>query len=245
MTALFGLFMASCSEQDIMTFGEERMVYFDKFWKDAPSPGTEKASVTGVTFFFAEDDDQYVYGDLVVVLAGRKPEHDLKFKLRVVDDMTTAEPSEYTLEDEYTFRAMPLADNAPFISDTLHIKINRSPRLETQKEGYDLTLEIVPNEEVGVGQYERSRAVLHITKDPVKPVWWTREVDESLLGNYSPAKYKYFLRNVAGAEELDENMIINRPDQARKLVLEFKKWLYEQNPKIYDDDNYEYMSVKV
>lgn len=246
IAVLAGICLTACSEQDIESFGTKRFVYFQKFWKDAPAPGTEKAEKTGVSFFFAEDEDTHVFADLQVVLAGRPLEQDLHFKLRVVEDMTTALPEEYTLDEFYVLRAKPLASDAVQIDDTIHVKINRSARLETMKEGYQLTLEIVPTEEAWVGQYERSRAVLHITKDPVRPDWWTEEVEESLLGTYSSKKYKLFLRNVEGAETLDGKLIKEHPDRARQLVLNYKKWLEVQDKAtLWDEELQDYISVKV
>ena len=102
------------------------------------------------------------------------------------------------------------------------------------KVGYRLVLEIVPDEQVKVGQYERSRSIIRIVKDPVRPAWWNSEVDIYLLGTYSATKYKLFLENVPGAGELDGEMIEQRPDEARKLVLEFKKWRKE----LLDDEDW-------
>jgi len=246
IAVLAGGCLSACSEQDIESFGEKHFVYFRKFWKDAPAPGTEKAEKTGVSFFFAEDNATHVFADLQVVLAGRPLEQDLHFKLRVVDDMTTALPDEYTLEDYYVFRAKPLAPDAKQIDDTIHVKINRSERLETMKEGYQLTLEIVPTEETLPGQFERSRAVLQITKDPVRPDWWTREVEESLLGTYSSKKYKLFLKNIPGADKLDGMMIKEHPDRARQLVMAYKNWLSVQDEDtLWDEELNGYITVIV
>lgn len=158
-------------------------------------------------------------------------------------DMTTAQPEEYTLADSYTFRALPLAEGATVFQDTIHIQLNRSSRLASLQDGYRLTLEIVPNDEVGVGPYERSRAVLRIMQDPVQPEWWTREVSSTLMGDYSPKKYKTFLQNVEGAERLDGVLISQHPDQALKLVRQFKQWLLE-NP-TYEEDGDTLMTVNV
>lgn len=237
------LLFCSCSTDDIQTFGEEHEIYFAKYFKDEAYPGTAKADSTLVTFFFADDDDECVYGDLIVYLSGRQLERDLHFSLRVVEDMTTAQPEEYTLADSYTFRALQLAEGATVFQDTIHIQLNRSSRLASLQDGYRLTLEIVPNDEVGVGPYERSRAVLRIMQDPVQPEWWTREVSSTLMGDYSPKKYKTFLQNVEGAERLDGVLISQHPDQALKLVRQFKQWLLE-NP-TYEEDGDTLMTVNV
>ena len=227
-----GFLMTACEEQDIMVFGEERMVYFEKFWRDAIA-GTETADSTLITFYFNHPTDMHQQADLIGVLAGRKVEKDTPFRLRVVDELTTALPEDYTLEDEYIFRAMPVPDNATSMQDTIHIQFNRTPHLDEVDGGYRLVLEIVPTEEMKVGQYERSRAIIWVSKEPVRPLWWNEEVETYLLGKYSPLKYKLFLENVEGAEDLNENVIKEQPDLARKLVMKFKEWLI-MNP-TYED----------
>lgn len=227
-----GFLMTACEEQDIMVFGEERMVYFEKFWRDAIA-GTETADSTLTTFYFNHPTDMHQQADLIVVLAGRKLEQDAHFRLRVVDELTTARPEDYTLEDEYTFRALPVPDNATSMQDTIHIQFNRTSHLDELEDGYRLVLEIEPTDELKVGQYERSRAIIWVSKEPVRPLWWNEEVETYLLGKYSPLKYKLFLENVEGAEDLNENVIKEQPDLARKLVMKFKEWLI-MNP-TYED----------
>jgi hypothetical protein len=233
----------ACSEQDIKPFGDRHEIYFYKYFMDEKAPGTAKADSTDVTFFFAKPTDDHVMADIVIALAGRPITGDLHFGLQVVDEMTTAKPDEYMLEETYTFRARPIPEDAELILDTIQICVNRSSRLDELKEGFRLTLQIVPMDGVQVGQFERSRAVIHITKDAVRPIWWTKEVEAGLLGSYSSLKYKMFLENVSGAYELDGEMIKHYPDEAIKLTKLFKQWLAE-NP-IYDEENNEWMSVEV
>lgn len=236
---LFG----ACTEQEIAPFGDRHEIYFYKYFMDEEAPGTAKADSTDVTFFFAKPTDDHVMADVVVALAGRALTEDLHFSLKVVEDMTSANPDEYTLEDTYTFRARPIPENAALILDTIRIRMNRSERLETLEQGVRLTVELVPNDKVNVGQYERTKAIIHMTKDPVPPEWWTLEVAAGLMGPYSSLKYKTFLENIPGAYDLDGDMIKTAPDEAIKLVKKFKQWLAE-NP-IWDEDNYEWMSVEV
>ena len=204
--------------------------------------GTAKADSTDVTFFFAKPTDDHVMAEIVVALAGRPLTKDLHFGLKVVKDMTTATPDEYVLENSYTFRARPIPAGASLILDTIQIRMNRSARLNDLEEGIRLVVEIVPSDELQVGQFERSKAVIHLTKDAVKPEWWTLEVSAGLLGNYSSLKYKTFLENIPGAYSLDGNMIKSAPDEAIKLVKLFKQWLAE-NPT--EDENGLPMSVEV
>ena len=49
-------------------------------------------------------------------------------------------------------------------------------------------------------------------------------------------KYKLFLENIPGARDLDEEVIVNEPDVARQLALDFKQWLIK-NPTM-DEDGY-------
>jgi len=209
---------------------------------DEEAPGTAKADSTDVTFFFAKPTDDHVMAEIVVALAGRPLTKDLHFGLKVVKDMTTATPDEYVLENSYTFRARPIPAGASLILDTIQIRMNRSARLNDLEEGIRLVVEIVPSDELQVGQFERSKAVIHLTKDAVKPEWWTLEVSAGLLGNYSSLKYKTFLENIPGAYSLDGNMIKSAPDEAIKLVKLFKQWLAE-NPTV--DENGLPMSVEV
>ena len=225
--AILGMMLFSaCTEQDIEPFGERHEVYFYKYFMDEEAPGTAKADSTDVTFFFAKPTDDHVMAEIVVALAGRPLTKDLHFGLKVVKDMTTATPDEYVLENSYTFRARPIPAGASLILDTIQIRMNRSARLN----------------ELQVGQFERSKAVIHLTKDAVKPEWWTLEVSAGLLGNYSSLKYKTFLENIPGAYSLDGNMIKSAPDEAIKLVKLFKQWLAE-NPT--EDENGLPMSVEV
>ena len=154
--AILGMMLFSaCTEQDIEPFGERHEVYFYKYFMDEEAPGTAKADSTDVTFFFAKPTDDHVMAEIVVALAGRPLTKDLHFGLKVVKDMTTATPDEYVLENSYTFRARPIPAGASLILDTIQIRMNRSARLNDLEEGIRLVVEIVPSDELQVGQFER------------------------------------------------------------------------------------------
>lgn len=237
-------FLSSCSELDIPSYSGRNELYFEKFFIDEILPGTAEADSTMASFFFTPEDVDVVEVPLVLYLSGVIPTSDLHFKLKAVDEETTANPDEYDLEEYYTFPVPKVVEGRNYIADTIRIKMLRSERLKDMPNGVRLTLELVSDDVVGVGQFERSRAVIILTKDAVRPLWWNKEVEAALLGTYSPKKYKLMLENISGSESLNEFMIENNPDQAIKLVRSFKKWLSEQNPQITEEDG-TLMSVEV
>lgn len=230
------MLFSSCDERGITLFDHEHEVYFKKFFMNALAPGTEAADSTEVSFFFAGEDEKYMDAFLEINLSGRPLSGNLHFGLKVVEDKTTALSNEYILEKQYTFRARPIPENAIAIKDTIAVRFLRSKRLSSMPDGIRLEVALVASPQVGIGQYERSHAVLILREEAIQPEWWTQEVEAELLGKYTPKKYKTFLVNIEDSRELDGKMIENRPDQARKLALQFKKWLEQQNPPIYEED---------
>jgi len=112
--------------------------------------------------------------------------------------------------------------------------------------GSRLVVELVPTDsKVGVGQYEQRRAVVRINSAPTKPTWWNNEITNYVLGKYSLAKYQLFMNEIDKQGEMSEDLIINRPDRVRELALQFKIYLKSQSEPIWDEDNKEYMSVKI
>lgn len=230
------LLISSCDEREVEVFGTEHELYFKKFFVNAVYPGTDQADSTAVSFFFSTDDITFITADLVMHLSGRRLTEDLNFKLRVVPEETTAIASEYDISGSFTFRAKDLSPDDKDITDTIHVKMLRSSRLKDFPDGVKLVVEVIPNEKVGIGQFERSRAKIILTERSVRPTWWTREVEEYLMGTFSEKKYLLFLRNVDNAISMNESMIENEPDRAIKLAREFKLWLYKQNPQVLEED---------
>ena len=158
-------------------------------------------------------------------------------RLKVVEEETTAHADEYTIDPEYTFHANTISKDSNDIRDVIYIKFHRSARLETMENGVTLVVEIIPNENLKLGQVERTRAKLILTTATAKPTWWDDEVTSNLLGDYSTKKYKLFLNEIDKKAEMSEELIREHPDKAIQLTLEFKNWLLRQNPVILDEDN--------
>lgn len=217
--------VSSCTEDDLMVAGNDHYIYFEKFYRDAVFPGKERADSTMASFFFLADDVKELKAPLVVNMAGRLLEYDRKFKLRVVPEMTTATPDEYKLDDTYTFRAHNVSETAKNQSDTIGIRMFKSSRLGTMSHGVKLTVELVPMDDLKLGQTDRIRAVIVLTKDAIKPEWWDAEVTNNLLGSYSSRKYKLFVLNIDPQATLNAEMLAKEPYKAIQLVRKFKQWL--------------------
>ncbi|KIO42758.1 MULTISPECIES: DUF4843 domain-containing protein [Sanguibacteroides] len=216
--------LISCEKQNIEAFHGRRQIYFEKFYMDAVYPGTAEADSTVTSFFLYPEGTSQIKAKVVVNLSGDSLTSDLTFGLRVIKEGTTANPNEYVLDDFYTFHAKPL-NKAKEIKDTIEIKLNSSDRLEgLGATGLRLMVELVPNEQLDLGQYERRRAIIIWSYVEAQPDWWDKEVSFELLGDYSPRKYQLFLKHADKNGEMEE-FIKNSPDKAIALVVTFKQWL--------------------
>lgn len=243
MAALPAMFTA-CQEDELQLWGSSHHIYFEKFYKDAIAPGKERADSTLASFFFYTDDVNDLDAKLVVNMSGRLLENDIPFKLKVVDEMTTANAGEYTLQDQYVFRAHHVNDTATNQRDTISIKMHRSARLKDMPNGVRLTVELVPMGDLKLGQTERTRAIIILTRDAVKPEWWDAEITNNLFGEYSSKKYKLFLLYIDPKATLNADMLKNTPYKAIQLVRLFKKWLIE-HPDQAIEENGNPMTVNV
>ena len=234
--ASLAAFLTACDKADVKIFRDKPEIYFEKFYLDATYPGVETKDSTEVSFFSYPEGTAFIQVPLVVNLSGRLLTRDLSFGLKVVPEATTANADEYELEDKYIFRAGTVAENSKQIQDTIYVKINYSSRLDQEPEGIALVLELVPNEEVGLGQLERRAAKIIVSSQAIPPEWWNEEVTNELLGPYSQTKYKLFLKEIDTTAKLNGTLIKEKPDEAIKLVMQFKEWLGKQNPPLEDEN---------
>lgn len=219
--------LVACNEQDIKVYDGENQIYFEKFYRNAVYPGTEEADSTVTSFFLYPEGTQEIKAKLVVLLSGEKLTADKKFGLKMVAEGTTAKAGEYQLADSYTFHART-RDGDRDIRDTIEIILKNSDRLEgLGATGLKLMVELVPGENLELGQYERRRAKIVWSYVEAQPEWWDEEVSFELLGEYTAEKYRLFLLH-ADTEGQMEQLIHNSPDKAIAMVMKFKEWLTGQ-----------------
>lgn len=228
-------FISGCNWDDISVFNGRPQIYFDKFYMNALAPGTEQADSTTASFFFYPEGTEAIKVRLAVQFSGPTLTSDLTFGLKVIEDVSTAKSNEFKLEDSYTFHARPVPEGMKEVLDTIEVTLVHSDRLvDLGPEGIRLVVELVPNDQVDLGQFERRRAVIVWTEVEAQPEWWDYEVEWALLGKYSYEKYKLFLLVVEDANELDGNLIKENPAKVINMVAQFKKWLTEH---LDDPDN--------
>lgn len=226
--SIFAVLSTACSRDNVEPFSGTRQIFFDKFYMNEIAPGTEEADSTTATFFFLADEIPSLKVQLAVQLSGDLLTEDLTFGLRAVMEESTAKENAFALADSYTFRARPVPAGEKEVRDTIEVTLKRCPELTAAGEkGLRLVVELVPNENVGLGQYERRRAVIVWTDTEAKPDWWTAEVTHTLLGEYSKDKFLLFLEVVEGADQIDSDFVSEHPAKVIDMVNQFKAWLNE------------------
>lgn len=244
MSFFYLILLFSCDEQTVEIFNDGHEIYFEKFFVDAMPPGTEAADSTIASFFFYPDNTMDIEVPLVINLSGKLLTSELKFGLKIIPEETTAVAGEYTLDDSYVFSPNTVGEDAEEVKDTIYVKLHHGNRTEELKKGIRIVVELVPNENVQLGQVERIRAKIILTTVTVRPIWWDEEVEKNLLGMYSEKKYKYFLNEVDKKAEMNATLIKEHPDRAIQLTMEFKTWLSKQKPPIEENDG-TLMEVKI
>ncbi len=232
-----------CKEEGIKIWEETHHIYFEKFYQNA-NFGKEKADSTVASFFFLPDEEMNLDVSLVVNITGKLLKKDEAFRLRVVKDMTTAVAEEYTLAEAYTFRANNVSKEARNQSDTIKIRMHKTPRLKNLPNGVRLTLELEPLGALKLGQKERRRAIINLNNDAIRPQWWDKEVEETQLGTFSHRKYKLFNLHIDKKRIVNGDLFKKNISKFIQLVREFKKWLIEHPSEAVEEDGTP-MTVKV
>ncbi len=234
LTLLILLF-SSCKEEGIKIWEEKHHIYFEKFYKDAKF-GKEKADSILASFFFLPDEEMNLDVRLVVNITGRLLEKDQPFRLKVVNDMTTAVPEEYTLAEEYIFRANNVSADARNQSDTIKVQMHKTPRLKNLPNGVRLVVELEPLGDLELGQKDRTRAIINLNNDAIRPEWWDKEVEETLMGKFSYRKYKLFNLHIDKKRIVNGDLFKKNISKFIQLVRNFKKWLIEHPEEAVEED---------
>lgn len=206
------LAFCSCQKQDIAEYNQSLHYLY--------IPTEDEVNIATFSFQHHLGVEDYEI-QFPVKLAGQKLAEDKTFLVEVVNDdkSTTALPGDYTLPREQVF-------HAGLYEDVIKFTIHKTENLKADNE-VTLTIRLVPNENFGIAEYmgdvdyivakESITAKLTFNDKISKPEWWDDRITKHFLGEYSDAKYSYFIMST-GVSDLSNSDFT----EIRKLVLQFR-----------------------
>ncbi|MCE8953310.1 DUF4843 domain-containing protein [Bacteroides thetaiotaomicron] len=206
------LAFCSCQKEDV--------TIYDQFSHYLYIPTENEANIATFSFQHHLGVEDYEV-QFPVKMAGQKLEEDKIFLVEVVNDekFTTALPGDYTLPREQVF-------HAGVFEDVIKFKIHKTDNLKADNE-VTLTIRLVSNENFGIAEYigdpdykwaeESVTAKITFNDKISRPEWWDDRITNYFLGEYSDAKYSYFIMSTGVSDLSDSDFT-----ETRKLVLQFK-----------------------
>lgn len=199
----------SCKDVQIEVFEGKPALYFPL--KDGDKMGIDSAYVS-FSHYPGQDDKDVSFK---ISLIGDLLEKDTEYRVVVIDSLTTANPDEYTIPEVLKFKN-GVAD------DTFTITIHRKPRLS--ETDVKLVVMITENENFDVGFYNQKMVKVRFDNLKIKPLWWTKEIDDIYMGAYSVEKLDifYIVSKLISIEGL-------APSQLRDICLKMAKYISDNN----------------
>lgn len=206
------LAFCSCQKEDVTNFDQSTHYLY--------IPTEDEVNLATFSFQHHLGIEEYEI-QFPVKLAGQKLAVDKTFLVEVVNDekSTTALPTDYTLPHEQVFHAGVYEDVIKFV-------IHKTENLQGGNE-VKLTIRLVPNENFGIAEYmgntdytwaaQSVTATITFNDKISKPEWWDDRITKHFLGEYSDAKYSYFIMST-GVSDLSNSDFT----EIRKLALKFK-----------------------
>ncbi len=158
----------SCKEDLPLSFNsDDRYIYFDIPFQVDNYGRIMTTRVDSLIYSFSLEDPSltsYTY-KIPVNIAGFPSDQDKAYKVEVVKDKTTAAPEDWdvTTIEKPIFRQGRM-------SDTLYIKLKRSPSLKTSSKS--ITLRILPNNDFKLGEIPLTTIKLSFSDILQPPSWY-------------------------------------------------------------------------
>lgn len=215
MMFVIALTLVSCENEGVVMFDDTTHYLY------IPNKNDVNNAVTSFKFYPEENNLDVLFD---VNLVGVALESDKTYSVEVVEDETTANPKDYTLEKEQTFHAGKYTDQ-------LKITLHKTAHLDT--ETVKVTVRLVANNDFALAEYlGTSGKVKVITASVIfdnkliKPLWWDDDIDTNYLGKWTATKYAYFIEYCDG-EVL--NLADYTPDEKYILAKGFKKYIIDND----------------
>lgn len=173
LTILFSVFY-SCNEDKLDTYDAERYIYFSN---------TSTDSIVESFFFYP--DVNSLEKRIEIGYAGKEITGNLKYRIEVDQDLTTASAGDYSFSNEQVWETGK-------DKDTLVLTLNKTPNLDDKQ--VRLVLKIVASDDFNVGPLSNTRLIINVTSMAIPPTWWNYIIEAAYLGKYSEAKYAEFIK---------------------------------------------------
>ena len=211
--------LSSCNKEDFQIYESSNYLQFVKHALDSAT----------VSFLTTPQENSRLF-PISVELVGNISDKDRVFKLGVIDTLTTAKQTNYTIPNEFIFRANRSIDTA-------WITINKTE--EISKKPLKLVYKLLASQDFAVGQIEYSAGIVNISNVISQPDWWDDNVTYRFLGDYSEKKYRLFIE-VTGVADVDTSDIT----VIRTYAIIFKNYLLKEKDAgrtVYEDNGTEMM----
>ncbi len=174
---LFIVGAISCTENDIMTYGEQDYIYLQGW--ETREPG--EVLQTSFTFLFEDESVTEKIFEIPVMVLGKMSSTDRLFSINVVDSLTTAvEGTHFSIDASSQIIQANSTEGS--------IKVNLIKTADMKDTDYQLGLELISSDNFAVGV----STVLKITYSDffAEPDWWLYQLSDSYahLGPFTQAK---------------------------------------------------------
>lgn len=194
IVGLLVILLASCSKDDIMKYDTSKHLLY------VPTEDGQDSTVFSFKHHLGVNDYEI---SMPIKLSGGYLTEDKEYRIEIDKELTTAAEGDYSVKMEQTFHAGVLEDH---LKVTLHRTANLSKWVR-------VALHLVPNETFDIAEAigdagwiyvpAGSATVKVIFSDLIsRPEWWDQRIVDFFLGEYSDAKYTYFIES-SGRSDLE------------------------------------------
>lgn len=211
------ILLYACKKEGFQLYESGNYIQFVKHVNDS----------TLSTFLALPNDDEQLH-PVAVELVGFPEDRDRTFKMSVVDNLTTAQQTNYSIPESFVLRANRTVDTA-------WITLRKTPDIAVAT--VRLVLGLEGGDELMVGQTDYSVGIIIISNVISQPQWWTTTVTSTYLGAYSDKKYRLFIE-VTGVSDVNSTDL----NELRYYAIMFKNYLLKEKDEgrtVYEENGNE------
>lgn len=194
--------VCACTKDKLNTYQADRYIYFNSSWIE---------DSTIVSFFYYPEKD-IIRVPLYLSFAGNEITEDISYRLVVDETLTTAQPGNYDMEENFLWKA-------GLFQDTAYVTLLKSDVLDDKE--VRLVLRLEENENFQLGPKDRLEYRIIFSSIVSQPEWWNTNVVNHYLGSYSKAKFQEFIK-ATGVGDLTG---VTDDTTLRYYALKFKYYL--------------------